>query len=175
MLHVPQGYELAYNGDVRTQDVAGNTRTVDSTVEIDDTEGTDDTNITDSTKGVVTIDREWPYVLNEDIKFEIKVIAKLTEISLFREGKLEEETGSSWKPGIEDADPIPGSTSHTAIVTDIGIRDPGDYTLVYTDTKTGETASVGFTMTPWSMTINTDRGDDEASTLFTKAGETVGD
>lgn len=151
-----------YDGDSHTQEIlgpqVGGDWILESKKEEEDTEGTESTN---KSKGVVSIagTRE----IN-DAEFQVDVKATLKSMTLTRAANPE-DSSNGWTPGNQPADP--DKPSDTKDVRDI--EEPGEYRLVYyikdgtENTAEEQNAEIRFTVFPWSMSIVTDKGDDEAS------------
>ncbi len=155
-----------YDGTPHTQEILGQQVGGDWILESAKGEDTEDTS---KTNGKVSIAGTWPI---NDAEFQVDVKATLKSMMLTREAKSEDSSGG-WTPGNNPADPV--TPSATKEVRDI--EEPGDYKLIYyikdgtENTNNEQSAEIGFTVFPWSMSIVTDKGDDE--TAREKYGEGV--
>ena len=154
-----------YDGNLHTQEILGPQVGRDWILE--SAKGEEDTGKSD---GMVSIAETWP--INE-AEFQVDVRATLESMTLTRKGNSE-SAADGWTPGNEPADP--DTPSDTKEVKDI--EEPGEYRLVYhikdgteKDPAKKQSAEITFTVFPWSMTIVTDKGDDE--TAREKYGEGV--
>ena len=163
ILQIPLGYGLAYTGVAQTQDVMGASPYIlDSTLvtEEPDPDNPEDSQPVNKGGGVITIAKEREF---HGANFDVKVKAQLDKIMLTRAPRAAgpDPVTGGWVPGI-DAVVDDGTGNYTADVTSKGIFEPGEYKLIFENTEVpGQTASVGFTMTEWSMILETNQGADD--------------
>lgn len=156
-----------YDGTPHTQEILGSQVGGDWILE--SAKGEEDTEGAGKSNCMVAI-AETQMINNAE--FQVNVKATLKSMTLTR-AENPEDSNNGWTPGNEPADPV--KPSDTKDVRDI--EEPGEYTLVYyikdgtENTNEEQNAEIKFTVFPWSMSIVTDKGDDE--TAREKYGEGV--